>query len=196
MRWLWFWICGLCLGGIIATSAMYDQWRGGVRFYCLDPRYHNDYLDARWEFSPASLLPQDWEDRLSLQALAEKIALQHSIDPLLFRALVTFESAWNPTAVSSKGAVGLTQVMPATGKAFCGLSRAQLLNPRDNLNCGASYFSHQLRRFGDVKKALCAYNAGPGIVSRLGRCPTYQETRRYTARILTTWKEWRKLNMR
>jgi soluble lytic murein transglycosylase-like protein len=189
-RWMGFWLSGLCLGAIIVLSAYYDVRgrAGGVRFFCLDPQYATAYHEVSWHFSPSTLLPGLWQERLNLQLLADTAALRHGLDPRLFRALITHESDWKADAISPKGALGLAQVMPETGKSACGLSRVELLNPAKNLDCGAYYLAHQIKRFGDVKTALCAYNAGPTITARLGRCPNYRETQRYVSLILSSWK--------
>jgi len=124
-----------------------------------------------------------------LYAMADKAALQHGIDPLLFRALIKQESNWNPNAVSHAGAAGLTQLMPATAKSECGLSPKERFDVEKNLDCGASYFAAQLRRFGAVDLALAAYNSGPNRVARLGRIPRIRETQNYVSRIMANWQE-------
>lgn len=126
-------------------------------------------------------------DSDNLYALADVAALRHGIDPNLFRALISQESAWNPNALSHRGAGGLTQLMPLTAKHECGLSFAERFEPAKNLDCGAYYLAKQLQRFGNVQLALCAYNAGPGKVNELGRCPQFRETQDYVARIMANW---------
>jgi soluble lytic murein transglycosylase-like protein len=124
-----------------------------------------------------------------LQSLASSAAYRYNIPPELFHALIEHESAWNPYAISRKGARGLTQIMPGTGKAQCGLEREVLFDPRLNLECGAYYFSKLLRRFGSVKLALAAYNSGENRVARLGRVPAIRETQRYVKRIIGSWQQ-------
>ncbi len=120
--------------------------------------------------------------------LAYDTARRHDLDYSLLFAIIQQESAWNPKAVSPSGAIGLMQIMPATAEGFCGLSRKQLFNPELNLECGTAYFVQQLNKFGSVKLALCAYNAGPTRVRKLGRCPNFKETTQYTKSILKKWK--------
>lgn len=123
-----------------------------------------------------------------LVVLADKAALRHGIDPLLFRALVKQESSWNPNAQSPQGAAGLTQLMPVTARTECGLSAKERFEPHKNLNCGAYYFAKQLRRFkNNVELALAAYNSGPTRVSRLGRVPRIPETQAYVSKIMYEW---------
>ena len=115
-------------------------------------------------------------------ALADQIARRHGIDPKLFRALITAESGWNAGAGSSAGARGLTQLMPATAR---GLGVRNITDPAQNLEGGAKYLAQQLRTFGgDRRKALAAYNAGPGAVTKYGGVPPYAETQAYVAKIL------------
>ncbi|OUD15551.1 lytic transglycosylase domain-containing protein [Thioflexithrix psekupsensis] len=124
-----------------------------------------------------------------LKQLADRAAKTHGIDPHLFRSLIHQESRWKPQAVSPDGAVGLTQLKPETAKATCGLNFSELKNPEKNLNCGAKYLSQQLDRFNnDVERALCAFNAGPNITARLGRCPNYPVTRHYVKTIMGLWE--------
>ncbi len=120
--------------------------------------------------------------------VAYETARRHDLDYSLLFAIIQQESAWNPKAVSPRGAIGLMQIMPATAEYFCGLGRKQLFDPEMNLECGTAYFIQQLKNFGSVKLALCAYNAGPTRVRKLGRCPNFKETIQYTKSILKKWK--------
>lgn len=127
------------------------------------------------------------KDRLVI--LADQQAAKYKLDKRLFRALITQESAWNPWAVSSAGAVGLTQLMPKTAKAVCGLDYLERFHPRRNLDCGARYLSAQLHRFKSTQLALAAYNAGPTRVARLGRIPRIPETQAYVANIMRNMQQ-------
>jgi soluble lytic murein transglycosylase-like protein len=95
--------------------------------------------------------------------MAESIrhaATSNNIPLGLAFSLVKVESSFTTTAVSHAGAVGLTQVMPATGVAHCGLQRAELLEPEPNLHCGMSYLRMLFDRYSDWSVALAAYNVG------------------------------------
>ena len=121
----------------------------------------------------ASELPADVPFGAEITAAAKK----HGIDPALLAGLVKQESGFNPTAGSSAGARGLTQLMPGTA---AGLGVANVLDPVQNLDGGAKYLRQQLDAFGgDVTRALAAYNAGPGAVQRYGGVPPYAETQNY-----------------
>ena len=110
-------------------------------------------------------------------------ARRAGVDPALVHAVIGVESAYNARAVSHKGALGLMQVIPGTGRRF-GIDN--LLNPKANIRAGTQYLSHLLQMFnGDIGLALAAYNAGEGAVLRYGRAiPPYRETRAYVPRVL------------
>lgn len=84
-------------------------------------------------------------------------------------------------AVSPAGAGGLTQLMPATAAA---LGVSDRFDAAANLTGGADYLARQLVRFGDVRLALAAYNAGPERVARLGRVPRIAETQAYVTAVV------------
>lgn len=97
----------------------------------------------------------------------------------LLQAVVEVESAFDPNAVSSAGARGLAQLMPATAASL----GVDIDDPRENLDGGARYLLTQLADFGAIDLALAAYNAGPAAVRRYGGVPPYAETRHYVARV-------------
>jgi len=116
--------------------------------------------------------------------LADNTAKKYGIDPGLFRALIQQESGWNPQARSGVGAYGLTQVMP--------FHNADLSTPASQLDFGAKYFSTQLKAFdNDPRKALAAYNAGPGRVQQYGGVPPPSfaegQTYNYVKNIMAAW---------
>lgn len=114
-------------------------------------------------------------------AAVNSAAAAANISPSLLAALVWQESRWNAQAVSPKGAMGLAQLMPATAR-WLGVNAA---DPQANLVGGARYLRMLLDQFGgDVEKALAAYNAGPGRVSRAGGIPAIAETQNYVASIV------------
>lgn len=111
-------------------------------------------------------------------------AVAAGVDPLLLAALVRTESGFRPTAVSRAGAMGLTQLMPATARS---LGVADPFDPAANLEGGARYLAGNLRIFGRVDLALAAYQAGKAAVRRAGGIPDSPVTRGYVARVLETW---------
>jgi soluble lytic murein transglycosylase-like protein len=133
----------------------------------------------------ASTLPAGTPYAAEITAAAQR----HGIDPALLAGLVKQESGFNANAVSSAGAQGLTQLMPATA---AGLGVTDPTDPAQALDGGAKYLREQLDRFGgDVAKALAAYNAGPGAVERFGGIPPYAETQEYVRRVQANAEEYR-----
>lgn len=128
---------------------------------------------------PDGVLPAvlEWWDEIHAAATA------HGVPPRLFACLVQQESGGQASISSPAGAVGLAQIMPATGEGL-GLSRADLLDPVKNLDGGARYLAAQFKAFGDWRTALAAYNSGPGGARR---SPWYAETQRYVAAIMPCW---------
>ncbi|MGD9644021.1 MAG: lytic transglycosylase domain-containing protein [Elusimicrobiales bacterium] len=119
--------------------------------------------------------------RAAIESLARSVARRYGIPENLFVSLVWHESGFNPRAVSRAGAMGLTQLMPATARA---LGVRNPFDPVENLEGGARYLRQQYERFGRWDLALAAYNAGPGAVSRYGGIPPYRETQNYVRSVL------------
>lgn len=112
------------------------------------------------------------------------IAVRHSVNPHLVAAMIHVESAFNPRAVSRKGACGLMQLLPETAKRFGVKKKKDLFDPSKNLEAGVKYLKWLTKRFGgDTKKILAAYNAGEGAVDRFGGIPPYRETQNYVKKI-------------
>ncbi len=116
---------------------------------------------------------------------ARKAARYHKIPPKLFIALIQQESNFNINAISPKGAIGLTQLMPETAKGL----RINPKIPILNIDGGARYLAAQYQKFKSWKLALAAYNAGPEIVEKYNGVPPYEETQYYVLVILTNWKK-------
>ena len=112
----------------------------------------------------------------------EAAAAKHGIDPALLKALIKQESGFDPNARSPAGASGLTQLMPGTAASLGG---THPLDPAQAIEGGAKYLKQQLEAFGgDERKALAAYNAGPGAVQKFGGVPPYEETQNYVQKVL------------
>ena len=123
--------------------------------------------------------------RLRLLPLVRAAELRHRLPAGLLDALIAAESAYIPWAVSSAGAGGLAQLMPATAAELGVFDR---FDPFQSINGGARYLRRMLDRFGSVSLALAAYNAGPGSVLRAGGIPFNGETPGYVARVLRIWR--------
>jgi len=110
-------------------------------------------------------------------------AARFGIDSDLIRAVISRESGGDPSARSPKGARGLMQIVPATGRAL-GLSHP--FDPRENILAGTRYLAEMLdRHAGDLPLALASYNAGPGAVARHGGIPPFRETLRYVSDVMS-----------
>ena len=123
-----------------------------------------------------------------LRALAAQMAERYGLDPAIFTRMIETESSFNPNARNSRtGATGLGQVMSATAQdpGFGVTPLRDRLDAAENLRFSAEYLSAMVRRYdGDYRKALAAYNAGPGTVDRVGGIPEIAETQDYLAKVL------------
>lgn len=119
----------------------------------------------------------------------DRAAVANGIEPAILFGLIEQESGFNPQARSSAGALGLTQLMPATAAS---LGVREPLDPWEAIEGGARYLGGLLREFhGSVQEALAAYNAGPGAVSSAGGIPPIPETEAYVADVLANARSFR-----
>ena len=162
-------------GGGAAAQVLEIQPDGGVVTHA-GPAIHSDEgvtLIAP-PAAPARYAPAD-----VAQAIQESAA-RHAVATPLIEAVAWQESRFNQAAVSPKGALGVMQLLPKTASDL-GVNPSDL---RSNIDGGAAYLAQMIRRFGDLKLALAAYNAGPGAVERYGGVPPYAETQSYVRAIL------------
>jgi len=118
----------------------------------------------------------------SYEAMIEQAAARNGIEPAVLHGLIQQESGFDPSAASSAGAAGLTQLMPGTAAS---LGVANPLNPAESIEGGARYLGEMMRQFGgNTADALAAYNAGPGAVQQYGGVPPYAETESYVTKVL------------
>lgn len=135
----------------------------------------------------------DWESiPLNRQAFDDEIraaAQVFTVDDSLIRAIIHAESAYQPQALSPRGAQGLMQLMPETQKE---LQIVDVFDPISNIEGGTLYLSRLLDTFDqDVDLAAAAYNAGPGAVQQYGGIPPYKETREYVRRVKILYRRYR-----
>lgn len=130
---------------------------------------------------------------LNLDAYRDEVsaaAADFGVDVALLRAVIHAESAFNPMALSNKGAQGLMQLMPGTAND---LGVADAFDASQNIRGGARYLSQLMQTFkGDMHLATAAYNAGPGAVQKYGGIPPYDETQVYVQRVATLRDRYRK----
>ncbi len=130
------------------------------------------------------------------QAQLMAAAQTHGLDYALVKAVTATESAFNPNAISHKGAVGLMQIMPATAAQYGvrpepGVAVTQKLKVPDvNIQIGTRLLADLFRLYpGRIDLVLAAYNAGQGAVSRAGhQIPNYRETQNYVRKVLAVYK--------
>ncbi len=140
----------------------------------------------------------------------QKYSKEYDVDEYLIYAIIKAESNFNEKAVSSKGAIGLMQLMESTAqdiaKSFdMEVSENEILDPEININFGTKYISTLMKRYNCIELALCAYNAGSGNVdswiekgtlqddgSDIENIP-YKETNNYVRKILNSYKIYKEL---
>jgi len=113
-------------------------------------------------------------------SLIEAAARENKLDSALISSVIRAESNGNPDAVSPAGAKGLMQLIDSTAQD---LNVRDVFDPHENIRAGSRYLRQMLDRFGDLKLALAAYNAGPGNVEKHGGVPPFEETRTYVRRV-------------
>ena len=128
-----------------------------------------------------------------VRTLIESAAQRHKLPAAFVKSIVAAESAFRSDAVSPKGALGLMQVMPDTALEM-GLD-ANI--PEQNVEAGTKYLAWLLQRYrktrGSLPRAIAAYNAGPGNVDKYRGVPPFRETRAYVARVLTYFKQYKRV---
>ena len=146
---------------------------------------HPEPVPAQAEQAQAAPLQAQPSGLLKDSVYAELIASAaeaHGVNPLLVQALIQVESNYQPRARSSRGAMGLMQIMPATAREY---RVRNAYDPKSNIDAGIRKLKGLLEKFGsDVTLALAAYNAGEGAVQKYNGIPPYRETQNYVSRIL------------
>jgi len=113
---------------------------------------------------------------LGIDETVNRIAAEHGLSAALIHSVIKVESNYNPYAVSSKGALGIMQLIPETARRF---GVANVFNPEENIRGGAKYLRYLLDLFGNTPLALAAYNAGEAAVAKYGGIPPFAETQNY-----------------
>jgi soluble lytic murein transglycosylase-like protein len=119
--------------------------------------------------------------------LIRRASRRHGVPAALVKAVIHAESAFNPRAVSPKGAMGLMQLMPATAQL---MGVAQPFHARQNVQGGTRYLRSLHDRYGSWTHTLAAYNAGPSAVDHYRGVPPFAETRQYVKRVLSYYRRY------
>src|SRR5262245_13924746 len=127
------------------------------------------------------------KDAARFATFIERAALSNALDPHLLHAIIRVESGYNPKARSPKGAQGLMQLMPETGRRY---RVRDAYDPQENIEGGARYLKDLLALFdNNLELALAGYHAGEGAVLLAGnRIPRYPETLAYVPRVLGLYR--------
>ena len=186
-------LAGAAKGGTTYLYTFYDR-NGNVVINNLPPSYlkgqgltlrhvgvgHVQLAMSRQEMAKVLRSPE-------LLALVDSIAVQEGVDPFLARAVIQAESAFYAKARSRTGALGLMQLMPQTAKRFGVLDP---FDPKQNITGGVKYLRWLTDNFqGDLPKAVAAYNAGEGAVTRYQGIPPFAETRAYVPRVMELYSK-------
>ncbi len=158
----------------------------GVKYSILRIRCPECRWKTRVNWQTTPLITDKFTD------IIQQEAKRAGLDPALIMAVIHAESAFKPDIVSSAGAQGLMQLMPATQKRF-GV-RAPF-DPEQNIRGGVTYLRQLVKQFhGNLDLALAAYNAGENAVLAYNRqVPPFEETRQYLKRVKTLYRRYKSL---
>lgn len=183
------------LGGLLLITFLPTAARADQIVVLVDENGHKIYVNtgetsSRVNWMTRSFRPSDAavsaRAPANINQLVEQTASRFQVDPELVHAIIRVESDYDPKAVSSKGAMGLMQLIPATAQRF-GVRNA--FDPKQNLEGGVNYLKYLLDLFGgDLSLSLAAYNAGEHSVQRSGGVPAIPETQDYVRKVTSIYQ--------
>lgn len=176
------------------TAVMWPSVSAAASYRLTDPdgvtHFTNAPTDPRYQRIPGMSGTQAGWLRLPEGAAGKyardirEIAEHYGLSPGLVESVIRVESAFNPFAVSRKGAQGLMQLMPHTASS---LGVRDAFDPRQNIEGGVRHLRYLVDRYpGNLPLALAAYNAGENAVTHYRGIPPYPETQQYVRKILET----------
>jgi soluble lytic murein transglycosylase-like protein len=189
LRMLVFSLLVLCLGARLMPAEITTYMdKNGHRVYVNSEDHELHAAISRGGVEAASRVIEERKHALpAIEEYIGRVAFQYQLDPQLVIAMIEVESAWDPKARSSKGALGLMQLMPETAARF---RVHDPLDPRKNVEGGVRYLRLLLDRFDqNLTSALAAYNAGETVVAKRGGIPPYEETQNYVRRVRERFAE-------
>jgi soluble lytic murein transglycosylase-like protein len=182
------------IGSPLAYGDIYKYVDNQGRVFFTDRPSHGGYklILKTWKHWVSRNSTGHIKNRAVYGPVIARVAMQYRLPHELIHAVVSAESAYNPTAVSRAGAVGLMQLMPETARRYGVLDRT---NPIANLHGGSRYLRDLLTMFGNnLMLALAAYNAGENAVIKYGfKIPPYQETQTYVRKVLEYYQRYQAL---
>ena len=156
--------------------------RGGL----FDPEARIKEIFAPYKKAIARFNPRLKEDQLNtVTSSILTFSWNYQVDPRLVVAIILAESGFKPAATSPVGAMGLGQLMPGTAR---GMGVSDAYDPVQNIEASTRLIHGHLERYGDIRLALSAYNAGPGAVRKYGGVPPYRETVNYVQKVTALYK--------
>lgn len=188
----------LCLAGLTSASAemyKFTDKDGIIHYTNVRPSGQQNIKTFSFPCyaSDPSCNQLDWEkiplNRVAFNEEIRTASEVFTVDEALIRAIIHAESAYQPDALSPRGAQGLMQLMPGTQAE---LEVVDVFDPLSNIEGGTLYLSRLLKQFDQsVELAAAAYNAGPGAVTEYGGIPPYQQTRDYVRRVKILYRRYR-----
>jgi len=127
------------------------------------------------------------EKEKTFDEIVKKASQKHGVDFHLIKSVIKAESLYDPNAISTAGASGLMQLMPATAKQ---MGVKKIFDPEQNIMGGTKYLKWLLGKFKNSRKAVAAYNAGPAAVIYYNGTPPYKETTNYVQKVSDFYKNY------
>lgn len=188
----------LLLCGATVRAEVYKYVENGVITYSAEKPRHGTFdrleTGCLLSYIGCDMANSDWGhiplNHKAFKEIIEESAQTHAVEAALIRAVIHAESNFNHQARSKAGAQGLMQLMPNTQRL---LQVENPYDPRENINAGTRLLQGLLQKYGNLRHAAAAYNAGEEAVERYRGVPPYEETRNYVRRVTQLYERYRRL---